>query len=47
MKIKVLITDDHQLFREGMINLLSDASNIEIVDHAENGKDAIVKSNIH
>lgn len=47
MKIKILITDDHQLFREGMVNLLSDASNIEIVAHAENGKEAITKSQLY
>jgi len=47
MNIKILIADDHQLFREGLINLLSDAKNIEIVAHAENGKDAIDKAIIH
>lgn len=47
MNIKILIADDHQLFREGLINLLSDASNIEIVANAENGKEAIEKAVIH
>lgn len=37
MPIKVLIADDHQLFREGLVNLLADASNIEVVAQAENG----------
>ncbi len=41
MKTRILIADDHQLFREGMVNLLSDASNIEIVAQAENGKEAV------
>lgn len=44
MKIKVLITDDHQLFREGLANLLFSASDIEVIAQAENGKDAIEKA---
>jgi len=41
MKIKVLIADDHQLFREGLCNLLSESEEIEIVAQAQNGKDAV------
>ncbi len=37
MKINILIADDHQLFREGIVNLLSDSSNINIVAQAEDG----------
>ncbi len=47
MTIKVLIADDHELFREGLVNLLSKSSNIEIVAQAINGKDAIIKSKKH
>ena len=47
MKIKLLIADDHQLFREGLINLLSDSSEIEIIAHAEDGKDAVEKTIIN
>lgn len=47
MNIRILIADDHQLFREGLINLLSDASNIEVIGHAENGREAVEKSIIH
>ena len=43
MKIKVLIADDHQLFREGISNLLFPLDNIEVVAQAENGVDAINK----
>jgi len=43
MKIKVLIADDHQLFREGLINLLQSAEDIEVIAQAENGQDAIDK----
>ena len=47
MTIKVLIVDDHELFREGLVNLLSKSSNIEIVAQAKNGKDAIIKAKRH
>ncbi len=42
--IKIIIADDHQLFREGLVNLLSQASEIEVVGHAEDGRDAIKKA---
>jgi len=44
MPIKILIADDHQLFREGLMTLLSGALNIEIVAQAENGKQTIEKA---
>jgi len=44
MKIKVLVVDDHQLFREGIVNLLYSAENIEVVAQAEDGLDAIEKA---
>ena len=37
MKIKVLIADDHQLFREGLVNLLFSAPDIEVIAQAEDG----------
>lgn len=42
--IKVLIADDHQLFREGLITLLHSAEDIEVIAQAEDGQDAIDKS---
>ena len=42
--VNIIIADDHQLFREGLVNLLSQASEIEVVAHAENGKDAVSKA---
>ncbi|MBS4057613.1 MAG: response regulator transcription factor [Bacteroidales bacterium] len=42
MKIKLLIADDHQLFREGLVNLLADTPDIEIVGQAPNGQEALV-----
>lgn len=39
--IKLAIADDHKLFREGLINLLSEAKDIEVVAQASNGEEAI------
>lgn len=44
MKIKVLITDDHKLFREGLANLLFSTPDIEVIAEAENGLEAIEKA---
>jgi two-component system response regulator NreC len=40
-KIKVLIADDHTLFREGVQALISKCEDIEVVGEAANGEDAI------
>jgi len=44
MPIKIIIADDHRLFREGLVNLLSDSKDIEILAQAENGMDVIAKA---
>lgn len=44
MSIKILIADDHKLFREGTITLLSENQDIEIIGQAEDGKEAIKKA---
>ncbi len=44
MLIRILITDDHQLFREGIVNLLSASPEIEIIGQAENGQEAVEKA---
>lgn len=44
MAIRIIIADDHQLFREGLANLLSDSSDIEILAQAGNGREAINKA---
>lgn len=44
MKIKVLIADDHQLFREGLVNLLFAAPDIEVIAQARDGSEAIEKA---
>lgn len=41
MAIKILIADDHQLFREGLVNLISNSSDMEIIAQANNGREAI------
>ena len=35
--IKVIIADDHKLFRRGMIAVLNDIEGIDLIDEAENG----------
>ncbi len=44
MSIRIIIADDHQLFREGLVNLLSQAPDVEIIAQAEDGKDALKKT---
>jgi DNA-binding NarL/FixJ family response regulator len=41
--IQVLVADDHRLMREGIAALLSDLKDIEIVDAASSGEEAINK----
>ena len=43
MKIKVLVADDHQLFREGLVKLLFSTPDIEVIAQAVDGRDAINK----
>ncbi len=40
-KISILIADDHKLFRSGIISLIEDEEDIEIIGEAANGKDLI------
>ena len=43
-KIRVLMADDHGLFRDGLRNLLSQIKNVELVGEAVNGQDLIRKA---
>ncbi|MDH3256276.1 MAG: response regulator transcription factor, partial [Nitrospinota bacterium] len=42
-KIKILIADDHPLFRQGLKNAFSETPDIEVVREAENGNDVLGK----
>ena len=42
-KIKVLIADDHTLFRKGIIKILSDLPRVFVVGEAENGEELVKK----
>lgn len=41
MTIRVMIVDDHQIFRRGVKSLLEDESDIEVVGEAGNAQDAL------
>ncbi|MGI6224918.1 MAG: response regulator [Peptococcales bacterium] len=43
-KFKVLLVDDHPLFRKGMVSLLSELEELEIVGEASNGKEGILEA---
>lgn len=40
-KLRVLLADDHDLFRKGIASLLSDRDDMEVVGDVENGREAI------
>jgi two-component system NarL family response regulator len=42
--IRVLICDDHALFRRGLVMVLESEEGIEVVAEAEDGEDAVVKA---
>ncbi|MBB6270301.1 DNA-binding NarL/FixJ family response regulator [Pedobacter cryoconitis] len=44
-KIVIAIVDDHTLFRKGMISLLEESDEIDILFDASNGKEMILKLN--
>lgn len=41
MAIRVVVVDDHHLFRKGVIGLLQSAEDIEVAAEADNGRDAV------
>jgi two-component system, LytTR family, response regulator AlgR len=45
--MKVLIADDEPLARERMVDMLKEIPQIELVDLAQNGKDAVEKAEAH
>lgn len=40
-KIKIIIADDHHIFRKGVISIVSDDDSIDILGEASNGDDAL------
>jgi DNA-binding NarL/FixJ family response regulator len=44
-KIKVIVVDDHALFRKGVIMVLNKMDNVEVVGEAANGKDFLTLLN--
>ena len=42
-KIRVLLADDHAILRSGLIRLLDDKADIEVIGEAENGREAVEK----
>ncbi len=44
MKIRILIADDHQMFRSGLKEMLALQNDMEVVGEAENGQDAVAKA---
>jgi DNA-binding NarL/FixJ family response regulator len=43
-RIRVLVVDDHALFRKGIVSLLSAKAGFEVVGEAANGREAIEKA---
>ena len=39
--IKILVADDHTIFRQGLVSLLEDCHDIEIISQAANGNEAL------
>ena len=40
-KIKIILADDHQIFRDGIKSLLSDEENLEVIAEASNGDELL------
>jgi DNA-binding NarL/FixJ family response regulator len=43
-RIRILLADDHHLFREGMRALLATASDLEVVGEAADGNEVVAKA---
>jgi len=46
-KQKIIIVDDHQMFRDGLKFMFANIDYIEVIDEAENGSDFLKKLEIH
>jgi DNA-binding NarL/FixJ family response regulator len=45
--IRTLVVDDHSLFREGIVGLLADQADMQLVAEASNGREAIQQFRAH
>lgn len=45
-KVKVLLVDDHALFRKGLASLLLNLKELEVIGEAGNGKEALLQARI-
>ena len=43
-KIRILLADDHTLFRQGIRHLISNEADMEVIGEAPNGGDAVEKA---
>ena len=43
--IRLLLADDHTLFRKGLVSLLNQEKCFEILGEAENGREAVTQAN--
>ena len=43
-RIRVLLADDHDLFRRGLAEVLEEEEDIEVVGHARDGREAVDKA---
>jgi two-component system NarL family response regulator len=44
IRIRVLVVDDHPLFRRGLVEMLAEEPDIEVVGEAGDGLEAIQKA---
>lgn len=44
---KILIVDDHPIFREGLNSIVSTQSHLKVIGQAENGRDAVLQAKEH
>jgi DNA-binding NarL/FixJ family response regulator len=47
-RIRLLVVDDHKIVREGLVSLLSEQQDIEVIGEAGNGREAVaLASRLH